>query len=159
MKALSAVVLSLFLFFPSACKWESATPPTPMPQATTQPAPMVRAKSNPQARVLIQEPTNGQTVSSPVTVKFGLEGMELAPAGEVKDGSGHHHLLVDQTALPPMDQPLPFSDQILHFGQAQTEASINLSPGTHTLQLVFADGKHIPHDPPVISEKITVQVK
>lgn len=117
-----------------------------------------RAKSSPGARVFIVEPANGATVTSPVTVKFGIEGILLEKAGELKDNSGHHHLLIDQASLPPVDQPLPFSDQILHFGQAQTEGGVNLAPGQHTLQLLLAGGNHIPHDPPVVSEKITISV-
>ena len=98
-------------------------------------------------------------MTSPLTVKFGAEGIAVEPAGEVKGDSGHHHLLIDVENLPSLDQPLPFSDTILHFGQAQTEASVNLAPGTHTLQLVLAAGNHVPHDPPVVSERITVTVK
>lgn len=119
----------------------------------------VRAKSSAGAKIFIVEPANGATVTSPLTVKFGVEGIALEPAGAVKDGSGHHHLLIDTDPLPPMDQPLPFTDKILHFGQAQTETSVNLTPGTHTLQLIFAGGNHIPHDPPVVSEKITITVQ
>jgi hypothetical protein len=155
MKKLLLIVPILFTVFTLGCKKEPTTPaPQPMPAVN-----MTRAKSATGARVFIVEPQNGATVSSPVTVKFGIEGIALAPAGEVKDNSGHHHLLIDTDPLPPMDQPLPFSDKILHFGQAQTEAAVNLAPGTHTLQLVLAGGNHIPHDPPVVSEKITISVK
>ncbi|HSA58659.1 MAG TPA: DUF4399 domain-containing protein [bacterium] len=119
-----------------------------------------RAKSSPGARVFIVEPANGAAVTSPITVKFGAEGIELAKAADgIKDNSGHHHLLVDLGQLPPMDQPLPSNEHILHFGQAQTETSINLPPGQHTLQLLLAGGNHVPNDPPVISEKITITVQ
>lgn len=149
----TAILVSLFIF-PASCKKEP-TAPAPQPQPAVN---MTPAKSSPGARVFVVEPQNGATVTSPVTVKFGMEGIELAPAGPVKDNSGHHHLLIDTEILPPMDQPLPFSDKVLHFGQAQTEASVNLTPGSHTLQLVLAGGNHIPHDPPVVSEKIKVVV-
>ena len=155
MKILSVAVFASLLIFSASCKKEPTAP-------ATQPKPavnMTRAKSAVGARVFIVEPQNGATVSSPLTVKFGIEGIELAPAGELKDNSGHHHLLIDMETLPPLDQPLPFSDKVLHFGQAQTEASVNLMPGTHTLQLVLAGGNHIPHDPPVVSEKITITVQ
>ena len=102
---------------------------------------------------------DGATVSNPITVKFGVEGIELAPAGEVKDNSGHHHLLIDLDSPPPMDLPLPATDKIIHYGKAQTEAILNLAPGPHTLQLLFAGGNHVPHDPPVQSEKIKIEVK
>ncbi len=119
----------------------------------------VRAKSSLGARIFIAEPANGATVASPLIVKFGIEAIALEAAGEVKDNSGHHHLLIDQAVLPPMDQPLPFSDQLLHFGQAQTEAGVNLTPGQHTLQLVLAGGNHTPHEPPVVSERISITVQ
>lgn len=150
MKTRTAIFVSLgLLIMAVAC---SRKPQAPAPKVT-------RVSSNPGARVFIVAPKNGETVTSPVTIRFGIEGIELAKAGEVKSNSGHHHLLVDMESLPPMDQPLPFNEHILHFGQAQTEASINLIPGGHTLQLILAAGNHIPHDPPVISEKIRVTVK
>ncbi len=153
------VILSLSLTF-AACAKAPEPQKTVSAPAAAAPAPStVRAKSSPGARVFIAEPADGATVTSPVTIKFGVEGIELAKAGEVKDNSGHHHLLVDVDAMPPMDQPLPFNDHVFHFGQAQTEASINLTPGSHTLQLLFAGGNHIPHDPPVMSQKITITVK
>ncbi len=145
----------------SACAEKTVGRSTSKPASTPETAPnaSVRAKSNPGARVFITEPKNGATVSSPVTVKFGVEGISLEKAGEVKDNSGHHHIAIDAAELPPLDQPLPFSDTLIHFGQAQTEASVNLSPGSHTLQLIFAGGNHIQHDPPVVSEKITITVR
>lgn len=156
---LALTAISLALATTPACKKEPTVTPAPAPAPLAAPAvSAVRSKSLPGARVFIVEPTNGQAVSNPVTVKFGIEGMELAKAGEVKDGTGHHHLLIDTDPLSALDQPLPFSDKVLHFGQAQTEASIILSPGTHTLQLLLAGGNHIPHDPPVMSEKINITV-
>lgn len=155
MKTLPVALLASLIVFTASCKKE---PPAPAP-APKSFAALPRAKAAPGGRVFIIEPQNGATASSPLTVKFGIDGIELAPAGEVKDNSGHHHLLIDMEALPPLDQPLPFSDKVLHFGQAQTEASVNLTPGTHTLQLVLAGGNHIPLDPPVVSEKITITVQ
>lgn len=118
-----------------------------------------KAKSFAGARVFIIEPADSQTVTNPVTVKFGIEGADLAPAGPVKDNSGHHHLLIDLETLPPMDEPLPFNEHVMHFGQAQKEATITLSPGSHTLQLILAGGNHVPLDPPVVSEKVRINVK
>ena len=111
------------------------------------------------AEVYIISPKDGAIVHNPVRVQFGLKGMGVAPAGMKFDNTGHHHLLIDTD--PPADQPtpLPATDKIVHFGKGQTETTLNLTPGTHTLQLLFADYQHIPHSPPVISKKITITVK
>lgn len=119
------------------------------------------SKSPQDARVYIIEPADGQVVSGDIIVKFGLSGMAVAPAGNDAENSGHHHLLIDvaDDQLPDMTQPLPASDTVVHFGKGQTETVINLAPGEHTLQLVLGNYAHIPHDPPVISEKITITVE
>ena len=101
---------------------------------------------------------NGDTVSSPLNVQFGLKGMGVAPAGVEKVGTGHHHLLVDVAELD-VNNGIPMSDQHRHFGLGQTEVSIALKPGMHTLQLLLGDQNHIPHHPVVMSERITVTVK
>lgn len=111
------------------------------------------------AEVYIVSPKDGATVSSPVTVKFGLKGMGVAPAGIESPNTGHHHLLIDVAELPELDAPLPADERHKHFGGGQTETAIELSPGKHTLQLIMGDKLHIPHNPPVISEKITIMVK
>jgi len=111
------------------------------------------------AQVYIISPEDGDTVSSPVTVKFGLKGMGVAPAGIDKPKTGHHHLLIDVKSLPALDKPLPADAHHKHFGGGQTEVSIELSPGKHTLQLIMGDKTHFPHNPPVISEKISITVK
>jgi len=111
------------------------------------------------AQVYIISPTDGMTVSSPVTVKFGLTGMGVAPAGIDKPNTGHHHLLIDVSERPASDTPLPADAKHKHFGGGQTEATIELSPGKHTLQLIMGDKNHIPHDSPVMSDKITIIVK
>jgi len=111
-----------------------------------------------QATAYIVSPADGATVSGPVVVVFGLKGMGVAPAGTDKANTGHHHLLID-AELPTMDQPLPASAKLIHFGGGQTQTSVELEPGTHTLQLVLGDKNHIPHNPPVVSEKITITVK
>ncbi len=103
-------------------------------------------------------PEDGEKVASPVTVRFGLRGMGIAPAGVATQNTGHHHLLID-VAPPPPDQPVPADANHLHFGKGQTEASIELSPGKHTLQLLLADHLHIPHDPPVMSKPVTITVQ
>ncbi|MDP9139607.1 MAG: DUF4399 domain-containing protein [Pseudomonadota bacterium] len=110
------------------------------------------------AKAYIISPQNDAEVSSPVKVLFGLSGMGVAPAGVNQTGTGHHHLLIDS---PEVDftKSLAMTDQIKHFGGGQTEASIELKPGTHTLQLLLGDWKHQPQNPAVLSEKITITVK
>ncbi len=110
------------------------------------------------AEVMIVSPKDGDVVTGPVKVVFGIKGMELAPAGTMKDNTGHHHLIID-AELPAMDKPVPTDAQHMHFGKAQTEAEVKLAPGKHTLQLVLGDGAHIPHTPAVVSKKITIEVK
>ena len=110
------------------------------------------------ANLYILSPAHGATVSSPVTVVFGLSGMGVAPAGTEKEKTGHHHLIVD-AELPSMDEPIPSDDNYRHFGGGQTEVSIELAPGSHTLQLLLGDHNHIPHEPPVMSEQISITVK
>jgi len=118
-----------------------------------------RTPSAPGAEVYIISPKNGAIVHNPILVQFGLKGMGVAPAGVKYDNSGHHHLLIDTDAPADQSTPLPATDKVVHFGKGQTETTINLSPGKHTLQLLLADYQHIPHSPPVISKKITITVK
>ena len=110
------------------------------------------------AKLYFISPKDGETISGKVTVRFGLIGMGVAPAGVANAGTGHHHLLVD--APPPaMDLPLPKDEKHLHFGNGQTETTLELAPGKHTLQLVLADANHVPHAPPVVSKQIRITVK
>ncbi len=101
---------------------------------------------------------DGASVSNPVNVRFGLRNMGVAPAGIKYDNSGHHHLLVN-TELPSLDFPIINDENHLHFGGGQTEVSLELPPGEHTLQLLLGDFAHIPHAPAVMSERITITVK
>jgi hypothetical protein len=110
------------------------------------------------ARVYIIAPADGAEVSSPVTVQFGLAGMGVAPAGTQAPDTGHHHLIIDSD-LPPLDQPVPKDDKHIHFGGGQTEVTLDLPPGKHTLQLLMGDHLHVPHNPPVVSDRITITVK
>lgn len=112
------------------------------------------------AEVYFIAPKNGASVHGPVTVQFGLKGMGVAPAGVKFDNTGHHHLLVDTDLSElKLDAPLPVTDKILHFGKGQTETSLTLSPGKHTLEIVFADYLHQSFDPPLHSKKITITVE
>jgi hypothetical protein len=104
-------------------------------------------------------PANGATAKSPVRVRFGLKGMGIAPAGFPFENAGHHHLLVDTDPPANLGQPIPTSEQFVHFGKGQTETELELAPGEHTLQLLLGDHLHVPHDPPVMSKKITITVE
>ncbi len=118
-----------------------------------------KRKSPKGAKAYIISPKDGRTVNKKFTVRFGLKGMGVAPATIDKENTGHHHLLIDVDKLPSLDLPLAATENIRHFGGGQTEVTLELPPGKHTLQLVLGDWIHLAHDPPVISKKITVTVK
>ena len=109
------------------------------------------------AQAYIVEPANGATVATTFTVVFGLKGMGVAPAGVQANNTGHHHLLVDGAQVPDLN--LPLGADVTHFGGGQTQTTLTLTPGQHTLQLILGDYLHIPHNPAVVSEKITVTVQ
>ncbi|HXD38017.1 MAG TPA: DUF4399 domain-containing protein [Rhodanobacter sp.] len=111
------------------------------------------------AKAYIISPADGATVGPEVTVRFGLKGMGVAPAGVAKEHTGHHHLLVDVKDLPAAGQPIPADAQHIHFGGGQTQTTLKLAPGTHTLQLELGDANHVPFEPAVVSKKITIHVK
>lgn len=119
---------------------------------------VVVAGGDPPGKLYFISPTDGAVVSGPVTVQFGLTGFGVAPAGIQKERTGHHHLLID-TNLPPLNLPVPSDANHLHFGGGQTETTIELTPGEHRLQLLLGDYSHIPHDPPLLSERITITVE
>ncbi|KDR34847.1 ATPase [Caballeronia grimmiae] len=112
------------------------------------------------AYAYIGYPNNGETMPAgkPFRVWFGLRFMGVAPRGVKFPNTGHHHLLVD-TDLPPLDHEIPSDRNHLHYGAGETEAMIELAPGKHTLQLLMGDDRHIPHNPPIYSKKITIYVK
>lgn len=105
-------------------------------------------------------PNNGEVIAAgkPFRVWFGLRNMGVAPKGVSFPNTGHHHLLID-TDLPPANEVIPNDRNHLHFGAGETETQIELPPGKHTLQLIMGDDKHIPHNPPIVSRKITITVK
>jgi hypothetical protein len=146
------IVAALILAAPLAA--HAQTPPAAAPAVALE-----RTPSPPGAEVHIISPKDGARVKSPVVVQFGLKGMGVAPAGVKFENSGHHHLLIDADAPANLAAPLPATDNIRHFGKGQTETSLTLPPGKHTLQLLLGDQNHIPHDPPVISKKITITVE
>ncbi|MGE0384877.1 MAG: DUF4399 domain-containing protein [Gammaproteobacteria bacterium] len=106
----------------------------------------------------IISPADGETVSNPVTVRFGLRHMGVAPAGVDMAGTGHHHLLIDVDPPPP-GQPIPADEHHRHFGGGQTETVLQLAPGKHTLRLLMGDHLHRPADPPVLSAPVTITVR
>jgi hypothetical protein len=110
------------------------------------------------AEVYFADLKDGATVPAKLKLYFGLRNMGVAPAGSDRENSGHHHLLID-TRLPPLNQPIPNDFNHLHFGAGQTEAEITLKPGEHTLQLLLGDKDHIPHTPPVMSQRVRVRVE
>tara|TARA_E500000081_G_C6060392_1_gene318056 strand:- start:592 stop:960 length:369 start_codon:yes stop_codon:yes gene_type:complete len=109
------------------------------------------------ASVYFISPHDGESVSRTVTVRFGLENFGVAPAGIQMMNTGHHHLIIDAD-LPSLSLPIPADKNYVHFGKGQTEVEIELTKGTHTLQLLLGDFRHIPHNPPIFSKRITVQV-
>lgn len=124
-------------------------------QATA--ADLPRSPAPEKARAYIISPSDGANVKSPVTVVFGLDGMGVAPAGTDTPNTGHHHLLVDMDVPKDLSQPL--GADVKHFGGGQTQVQLELTPGKHTLQLLLGDKMHIPHQPAVVSEKITITVE
>ena len=124
-----------------------------------QAADIERSPSPEGATVGFANLSDGDIVPPAFRVVFSISGMGIAPAGVEIDNTGHHHLLIDVAEMPDLGKPLPATDNIIHFGKGQSETDLNLSEGQHTLQLVLADYRHIPHEPPVVSEKITITVK
>jgi len=120
---------------------------------------LAREPSPAGAEVYIVSPKDGAKVKSPVTVVFGLKGMGVAPAGIKMENTGHHHLLIDADVPADLSQPLAANEHSVHFGKGQTETTLTLAPGKHTLQLVLGDSLHVPHDPAVISKSITITVE
>lgn len=121
-------------------------------------ADLPRTPSPPGVELYFISPQDGATLASPVTVRFGLKGMGIAPAGIAMENTGHHHLLID-SGVPPPNLPVPADERHLHFGKGQTEATISLTPGVHRLILLLGDHRHIPHEPPVMSAPLTITVR
>ncbi|MEO0411578.1 MAG: DUF4399 domain-containing protein [Pseudomonadota bacterium] len=128
------------------------------PKKEDAPAALPRTPAPADVELYIISPANGDAVTSPLRVQFGLRGMGVAPAGTNAPNTGHHHLLIDVEEMPSFAAPLPATDNIVHFGGGQTETTIELEPGIHSLQLVLGNFLHIPHDPPVMSKQIQIKV-
>lgn len=160
-RLITAICLSLIA---AACSQDDIADVSPAPELQAEapaPAPaavLERRPSPPGSTAYIISPADRATVDSPVRVLFGLRGAGVVPAGIEREGAGHHHLMID-TALPDLGLPIPADNNHVHFGAGQTEVEIELAPGTHTLQLLLGDERHVPHDPPIMSEQITIQVR
>lgn len=132
---------------------------TSLTNSVAQEAPgLARSPAPEGAEAYIQSPADGAVLTAPFTVRFGLRGVGVAPAGVQLPNTGHHHLLIDVTEMPSFDVPLPATDNVRHYGSGQTETELELPPGEHTLQLVLGDWLHTPHEPPVMSEVVTIVV-
>jgi len=159
-----AILPALFLF--AACGQEGAetVPTAEEPAAKTEmehtwaPAAMARTPSTDGAQVFFITPADGEVVSNPIHLEFGLNGMEVVPAGDNRPGSGHHHLVID-AGLPDFGLPVPTDQHHIHFGGGSTQIELTLPAGQHTLQLLLADYRHVPHDPPLFSKRITITVE
>lgn len=157
----SVAVIAAALFLVSACGPQESEPVAveqPAAAAAEQPAAMPRTISTSGATVFFITPADGDTVSSPISIEFGIRGMDVVAAGVDQAHSGHHHLLVD-TDLPEMALPIPADENHIHFGDGSKSTELTLAPGQHTLQLLLGDHLHIPHNPPVMSEPITISVE
>ncbi len=125
------------------------------PSTQNQP---LRSQAAENASVFFKAPTDGDVVSSPVNIEFGVTGMSIVPAGTDAEHSGHHHLLVD-AGVPNTSLPIPKDANHVHFGDGSTATTIDLAPGEHTLTLLLGDYLHVPHEPPVLSKTITITVE
>ena len=160
---LAHVISAASLVLVSACGQPDAeAPATEAPAAeavVVDEAPgLPKTTSAPGASVFFISPEDGATVSNPVKIEFGIDGMTVVAAGVNDEHSGHHHLLVD-TGLPPLDLPVPADPMHIHFGDGSTSTELTLNPGEHTLLLLLGDHLHIPHEPPVSSPTITITVE
>ncbi len=150
MRPLPARLLLLLLAFPG-CKSDAATPEATGTAAAAK-SEGATASPSAKARIFFTNLNSDQQVKSPVEICFGVEGMTLAPKGNVKAGEGHHHILIDAPLPAAMDQPIPMNETHIHMGDGSECKTLELEPGPHTLRGLFGDGAHIPHDPPLSTE-------
>jgi len=161
MKFVTALIVIPFLCLAACGKQADTT----APEARETAAPPVAAASGLQrtpspagARVYFKTPADGDKVTNPIRIEFGIEGMDVTRAGNDQPDSGHHHLLID-AELPPLHLPIPADASYIHFGDGSTATEITLSPGSHTLRMLLGDYRHVPHDPPVMSDIIAITVQ
>jgi hypothetical protein len=161
---LRILVLSSTILLLAACAEkpaeESAATEQPdvAAEIAAEPAMLPRTPSTDGASVFFITPANGSSVSNPIRIEFGIAGMDVVKAGIDQPHSGHHHLLID-TDLPDVGLPIPADEHHIHFGDGSTATEITLPPGEHTLQMLLGDHLHIPHNPPLVSQPITVTVE
>ncbi len=161
---LRILVLSSTILLLAACAEKQAEEsamteqPEVAAEVAAEPAMLPRTPSADGASVFFITPANGTTVSNPIHIEFGIAGMDVVKAGVDQPHSGHHHLLID-TDLPDVGLPIPADEHHIHFGDGSTATEISLPPGDHTLQMLLGDHRHIPHNPAVVSQPITVTVE
>ena len=109
-------------------------------------------------KVYFITPSNGKTVTNPVKIKFGATGVNIVPAGVDMPDSGHHHLLIN-VPLPDLTRPIPSDENHIHYGKGQTSDTIELPKGVHRLRLVLGNFAHIPHEDPIISDELIIEVR
>ena len=143
---------------PAAASTDTATDPAMASEPAAEPAAIPRTASADGASIFFIMPADGAIVSSPISIEFGIAGMDVVKAGDNQPHSGHHHLLID-TGLPDLGLPIPANEHHIHFGDGSTSTEITLPPGEHTLQMLLGDHLHIPHTPPLVSEPITITVE
>ena len=163
MKSIIPVIIGSSLIFAACSEKKSHDQPIVdhdhVTEVVEKPMGMPRSSSAKGAKVQLIEPKDGAIVSNPIAIEFGVNGtMVIVKAGTKEINSGHHHLLID-TELPAMHMPIPADDHHIHFGDGSIKTEINLEPGEHTLQAILGDHLHVPHDPPLFSEKIMITVK
>ncbi len=164
MNSRAGLLFVIFLLTASACSQggnqaaENSTTPEPATTETAAAPTMPRTASVEGTSVVFVTPQDGATVSNPVILNFAVSGMSVAPAGDNTPMTGHHHVIIDAD-LPAMDMPVPADANHVHFGDGSSTTELTLEPGEHTLQLLFADYLHIPHDPPVYSDRIRITVE
>lgn len=164
MNSRAGLLFVIFLAGASACSQggnqsaENAVAPEPAAVAPTAPASIPRTDSVAGTSVHFVTPKDGATVSNPVILNFAVTGMGVAPSGDNTPMTGHHHVIID-AELPAMNLPIPADANNVHFGDGSSTTELTLEPGEHTLQLLFGDYLHIPHDPPVYSDRITITVE
>ena len=143
---------------PAASEPDTSTETAVGSETAAEPAALPRTASADGASVFFIIPADGATVSNPISIEFGIAGMDVVKAGDSQPHSGHHHLLID-TGLPDLGLPIPADEHHVHFGDGSTTTEITLPPGEHTLQMLLGDHLHIPHNPPLLSEQITITVE
>jgi hypothetical protein len=141
-----------------AIQTEQSATTAPAEMSATEPAALARTASTEGANVFFITPADGATVANPISIEFGIAGMDIVKAGNDQPNSGHHHLLIDAD-LPDLGLPIPADEHHVHFGDGSTSTQISLPPGEHKLQMLLGDHLHIPHNPPLTSAQITITVE